>query len=64
MYEFETLADGERVSTRQPDGYFSMMSDFIQGKRQATSYGSAKMSSCATSNSGSQVQEWCTRPGK
>jgi pimeloyl-ACP methyl ester carboxylesterase len=32
MYEFETLADGERVSTRQPEGYFHMMRDFIKGK--------------------------------
>lgn len=38
MYEFETRADGERVSTRQPEGYFTMMADFIAGKRpvQAT----------------------------
>jgi pimeloyl-ACP methyl ester carboxylesterase len=48
MYEFETLADGERVSTRQPEGYFDMMRDFIKGKPQASSYGSAEISSCAT----------------
>jgi len=34
MYEFETAPDGERVSTRQPDTYFSMMRDFISKKRQ------------------------------
>lgn len=34
MYEFETLPDGERVSTRQPAGYFPMMKNFIQGKAQ------------------------------
>jgi len=34
MYEFETLPDGERVSTRQPDTYFSMMRDFIKGKKR------------------------------
>jgi pimeloyl-ACP methyl ester carboxylesterase len=44
MYEFETLPDGERVSTRQPDGYFQMMRDFIQGKHPASSYGSAQIS--------------------
>jgi pimeloyl-ACP methyl ester carboxylesterase len=32
MYEFETRADGERVSTRQPEGYFQMMQDFIEGR--------------------------------
>jgi hypothetical protein len=31
IYEFETLPDGERVSTRQPEGYFSSMRDFIKG---------------------------------
>jgi uncharacterized protein len=31
MYEFETLADGDRVSTRQPEGYFGLMADFIRG---------------------------------
>jgi uncharacterized protein len=33
MYEFETLSDGERVSTRQPSGYFALMKDFIKGKQ-------------------------------
>ena len=32
IYEFETRPDGERVSTRQPEGYFSLMRDFIKGK--------------------------------
>jgi pimeloyl-ACP methyl ester carboxylesterase len=32
MYEFETLPNGERVSTRQPEGYFALMRDFIKGK--------------------------------
>jgi hypothetical protein len=43
MYEFETQADGERVSTRQPEGYFQMMKDFIEGKPRAASYGSAEL---------------------
>lgn len=30
MYEFETDADGERVSTRQPEGYLKAMADFIR----------------------------------
>ena len=45
MYEFETAADGERLSTRQPEGYLTMMADFIAGKQLAPSYGSAVMSS-------------------
>lgn len=57
MYEFETRPDGERVSTRQPDGYFAMMRDFIAGKPQAASYGSAQISSCP-------AQTWCTRSGR
>jgi pimeloyl-ACP methyl ester carboxylesterase len=32
IYEFEALANGERVSTRQPEGYFALMRDFIKGK--------------------------------
>jgi pimeloyl-ACP methyl ester carboxylesterase len=43
MYEFETGPDGERVSTRQPEGYFQMMKDFIEGRPSAASYGSARM---------------------
>lgn len=43
MYEFETRDDGERVSTRQPDGYFQMMKDFIEGKPRAPGYGSAQI---------------------
>lgn len=43
MYEFETQADGERVSTRQPEGYFQMMQDFIAGKPRARGYGSAEL---------------------
>jgi len=39
MYEFETLPDGERVSTRQPEGYFLMMKDFIMRKHPASSRG-------------------------
>jgi pimeloyl-ACP methyl ester carboxylesterase len=30
IYEFETLPNGERVSTRQPENYFPLMRDFIQ----------------------------------
>jgi pimeloyl-ACP methyl ester carboxylesterase len=33
IYEYETTADGTRVSTRNPDGYFAMMRDFIRDGR-------------------------------
>lgn len=41
MYEFETAANGERVSTRQPDGYFRLMADFILGRSLQPRYGAA-----------------------
>jgi pimeloyl-ACP methyl ester carboxylesterase len=39
IYEYETRADGERVSTRNPDGYFSLMRDFIRDGKIAKRYG-------------------------
>lgn len=36
IYEFETGVDGERVDTRNPEGYFAMMRDFILHGRVAT----------------------------
>lgn len=60
MYEFETLADGERVSTRQPEGYFAMMRDFIQGKERAVRYGRAEITECGASSPGSaKTSTWC-----
>lgn len=44
MYEFETSADGERLSTRQPEGYSRMMKDFIEAKPHAGRYGNAEIS--------------------
>ncbi len=41
MYEFETGADGERLSTRQPEGYFRLMADFIHGRPLQPRYGDA-----------------------
>jgi hypothetical protein len=32
IYEYETTADGQRLSTRQPEGYFRLMRDFILGR--------------------------------
>lgn len=43
MYEFETLADGERLSTRQPVGYFPLMRDFIIGMPPPSGYEGAEI---------------------
>lgn len=43
IYEFETGQDGTRVSTRNPDGYFAMMRDFIRdGRLKKSDYGTAR----------------------
>ena len=42
IYEFETGEDGKRVSTRNPDGYFTMMRDFIVEGRLGARYGTAR----------------------
>ena len=44
IYEYDTKADGSRVSTRQPDGYFRMMCDFIRNGRLQPTYGAAALS--------------------
>ncbi|MFZ0869736.1 MAG: alpha/beta hydrolase [Rhodanobacter sp.] len=41
IYEYETKGDGTRVSTRNPDGYFAMMRDFIRNGRLENHYGSS-----------------------
>ena len=45
MYEFELDAAGERVSTRQPAGYFQLMTDFIRGDALRSEYGQARPTS-------------------
>ncbi|MEO5866340.1 MAG: CocE/NonD family hydrolase [Sphingomonas sp.] len=44
IYEYITTPDGTRLSTRQPDGYFRMMRDFITTGRTGASYGAATLS--------------------
>lgn len=44
IYEYITAADGTRLSTRQPDGYFRMMCDFIRDGRLRPAYGTATLS--------------------
>lgn len=41
MYEFETKPDGTRVDTRNPEGYFAMMRDFILSGKLQGKYGDA-----------------------
>ncbi|HEY2685984.1 MAG TPA: hypothetical protein VGI93_20915 [Steroidobacteraceae bacterium] len=39
IYEYEVTPEGERVDTRNPDGYFKMMCDFIKSGRTQSAYG-------------------------
>ncbi|MBS0431723.1 MAG: alpha/beta hydrolase [Proteobacteria bacterium] len=49
ILEYEIAADGSRVSTRNPEGYFAMMRDFIlRGRVDKQSYGTAAISWPAT----------------
>src|SRR5438445_2739025 len=41
IYEYETAADGKRISTRNSDGYFKMMRDFIRNGRLDGRYGNS-----------------------
>jgi uncharacterized protein len=43
IYEYDTVADGTRLSTRQPEGYFRMMRDFIYGGVLEPAYGAAAL---------------------
>jgi pimeloyl-ACP methyl ester carboxylesterase len=44
IYEYETQPDGERVSTRNPEGYFQMMRDYILRGSLKGSYGAVQLS--------------------
>ena len=50
IYEYETTADGTRVSTRNSDGYFAMMRDFILDGRTHGAYGKSngRFRACGT----------------
>ncbi|HEY2677975.1 MAG TPA: alpha/beta hydrolase [Steroidobacteraceae bacterium] len=43
IYEYETTANEQRLSTRQPDGYFRLMRDFIVAKPLEPQYGTATL---------------------
>lgn len=47
MYEVETKKDGTRVDTRNPDGYFGMMRDFILSGHLHGEYGHAVLHGAA-----------------
>jgi len=44
IFEYETLPDGTRVSTRNAEGYFAMMCDYIRSGRLRARYGSSVIS--------------------
>ena len=41
IYEFETAPDGKRADTRNSDGYFTMMRDFIVNGKMSGAYGNS-----------------------
>lgn len=53
IYEYETTADGKRVSTRNPDGYFAMMRNFIlHGRLIKQHYGTSTVFMPAAAKAG------------
>lgn len=49
IYDYETAAGGEREDTRNPQGYFAMMRDFIlHGRLERAAYGSSTIYRSAT----------------
>ncbi|MGH8213452.1 MAG: alpha/beta hydrolase family protein, partial [Rhodanobacteraceae bacterium] len=58
IYEYETGPGGERIDTRNPDGYFAMMRDFIlQGSVGKQSYGTAAVSRPATARNADSLPD-------
>lgn len=52
IYEYETTADGKRTDTRNPQGYFAMMRDFIlHGRLNTGRYGTSTIYRPATAAS-------------
>ncbi len=47
IYEFEIKPDGSRADTRNPEGYFAMMRDFILSGRLQGKYGNAVLHAAA-----------------
>jgi uncharacterized protein len=56
IYEFETKSDGTRDDTRNPQGYFSMMRDFIlHGRLVSRHYGASTIYRSATATTQMQA---------
>jgi hypothetical protein len=47
IYEYEVTSTGERVDTRNPDGYFKMMCDFIKSGKTQSAYGNVTVAPSA-----------------
>ena len=43
IFEYETGADGERTSLRQPEGYLTLLADFARGAPLKPAYGDATL---------------------
>ncbi len=43
IFEYETSADGERTSLRQPEGYLALLADFARGVPLKPAYGTAAL---------------------
>jgi len=57
IYEYEATADGKRVDTRNPQGYFAMMRDFIlHGRLGSEGYGTSAVSRSATESRGASAR--------
>lgn len=57
IYEYEATADGKRVDTRNPEGYFAMMCDFIlRGRLDARRYGTSTIYRPATASTDSSAR--------
>jgi hypothetical protein len=69
IYEYETTAGDKRVDTRNPQGYFAMMRDFIlRGRLESRRYGTSRIyrSASVTTDAGARhcsqaAQEPCPR---
>jgi len=56
IYEYETKEDGQRVDTRNPEGYFAMMRNFILNGRLGTQrYGDSTIYRPTTSTTGASA---------
>jgi pimeloyl-ACP methyl ester carboxylesterase len=62
LYQYEVRADGTRVSTRAPEGYFAMMRDFIFNRRLEGEYGARIIGESGTEPGSGAVRQEEARP--